>query len=226
MKQTRYIHIKNLEKYHPGYKDRKLQWAKLHFSMVNGDPEFEIIESEIDKWRFAAMICLELNAQKPLLDDDNYWKKYFDINKRPMFLTLQMLHNFVDIVTELSKECNVDKDKDKEEDKDKDIYVDFEKSTLALWNSFCEKYPVLAKVREVSEKRRLKLKKRFERKSFRDFKAILEAIEEQPFLLGENDRHWKVNFDRLIENDTNYLKVLERRYKEQQKSSLIFKKEG
>ena len=93
-------------------------------------------------------------------------------------------------------------------------YVDWEQSTLTLWNSFCEKHPTLTKIREVSDKRRQHLKKRFERESFRGFAKILAAILEQPFLMGENDRKWKLSFDWLIENDTNYLKVLELRYKD------------
>jgi hypothetical protein len=115
-----YIHIKKLEDHHPGYKDRKLQWAKIFFDMVNGDPEFEIIEDEVDKWRFVAMILLELNAQKPLLNDPKYWGKHFNIEKRPMALTLQMLHNFL----EIKKECNVDKDKEEDKDKSKRCVTD------------------------------------------------------------------------------------------------------
>ena len=47
-----YIHIKNLEKYHPGYKDRTLQWAKIYINMAEGDPDTELIENEIDWARF------------------------------------------------------------------------------------------------------------------------------------------------------------------------------
>ena len=108
-----YIHIKNLEKYHPGYKDRDLKWAKLYFTMVQGDPEFEVIKDEIDKWRFAAMICLELEAKKPLLNTDEYWVKKFDVKKRSMSMTLQMLHNFIEVVTEETKLCSLDKSKSK-----------------------------------------------------------------------------------------------------------------
>jgi len=91
-------------------------------------------------------------------------------------------------------------------------YVDFEKSTMTSWNSFCDKFPILSNIQEISDKRRLKLKKRFETKSFQDFQTILAAIEKQQFLLGKNDRGWKISFDWLIENDTNYLKVLENKY--------------
>ena len=115
-----FIHIKSLDKYHPGYKDRTLQWAKIYFNLVQGDPEFELIESEIDKWRYVAMVLLELKAQTPLPNIDRYWKsKGFNLKKRSMSLTLKMLHNFINTVTEDSELQYVDKDKDKDKDKDR-----------------------------------------------------------------------------------------------------------
>ncbi len=94
-----YIHVKNLEKYHPGYKDRELKWFKCYFRMVNADPDFELL-CEVDKWRFVALVMLELQNQNPLPIDDKYFvRKGFDVKKRRMSLTLQMLHNSVDIVT-------------------------------------------------------------------------------------------------------------------------------
>lgn len=110
------VHIKNLEKYHPGYKDRVLQWAKVYFNVISGDPDWDLIDNEIDKWRLIAMICLELRAQKPLPNIDSYWSKYFNIKKRQMSLTLNMLHNFIVVVTVDRKLCCIDKEKDKEKE--------------------------------------------------------------------------------------------------------------
>jgi hypothetical protein len=216
-----YIHVKNVEKYHPGYKDRELKYAKIFFSIVQGDPEFELIKDESDKWRFVALICLELQARKPLPDTPDYWiKKGFDIKKRPMSMTIQMLHEFIEVVTEDQILCVVEK-KDIVENIDTgdNIYADFEKSALSLWNQFCDKHPTLSKIREISESRRKHLKQRFQKQSFRDFSAILSAIEQQSFLINGNPnstKHagWKISFDWLIENDTNYVKVLELRYKD------------
>ena len=121
-----YIHIKNLDKYHPGYKDRDLKWAKIYFKIITGDPEFELIRSEIDKWRFIAMICLELHARGPLPNSEDYWKSRFDTKKRKMSLTLQMLQRFLEVVTNSGETCNRDTrnrdtcNRDIEEDKDKD----------------------------------------------------------------------------------------------------------
>ena len=106
----KYVHIKNLEEYNPGYKDRGLIWFKFYFKMVQGDPEFELIESEIDKWRYVSMIALELQSKKPLpLSDAYFRRKGFDLRKRSMSLTLKMLHGFIEYVTKDSKPCTVEK---------------------------------------------------------------------------------------------------------------------
>lgn len=215
-----YIHVKNLERFHPGYKDRSLLWAKINCAMAQGDPEMEMIDNEIDKWRFICLILLELQAKKPLPFDDGYFtRKGFDLKKRSMSLTVQMLHNFINIVdesvepsTEPVPQSREEKIRERVDKRESRLYVDFEKSTTELWNSFCINYPSLSKITEVSEKRRAKLKKRFERESFRNFQVVLDAIAVQKFLMGENKSNWKVSFDWLIENDTNYLKVLEFKY--------------
>ena len=94
-----YVSVINLEKYQPGYKDRTLIWCKTYFTMINGDPEFEML-CEIDKWRLIAFIMLELQIKNPVpLNPDYLRRKGFDLKKRPISLTLQMLHTFVKCVT-------------------------------------------------------------------------------------------------------------------------------
>jgi len=119
--------------------------------------------------------------------------------------------------SETTAKDKLSKDKIRE---DKISYVDFENSTLTYWNSFCDKNPTLSKIKEISTERRVKLKKRFENATFKDFEAILKASKNQPFLFGENDRKWKFTFDWLIENNTNYLKILENRYASKSRASI------
>ena len=130
-----YIHIRSLEKYHPGYKDRELKWAKMFFNIVQGDPEFELIDNEIDKWRYLAMICLELQAKKPLPDSNIYWtKKGFDLKKRPMSLTIQMLHNFLETIQIKSETCVLDKEVDKEKEKRVEVVTQLRNASLFIDN--------------------------------------------------------------------------------------------
>jgi hypothetical protein len=133
-----------------------------------------------------------------------------------------MLHNFIDVVTEESKVPIKDLNGQMVNNNGqmvKDIYVDFEKSTLNLWNSFCEKHQTLSKITTITDSRRKSLKARFSQETFRDFGSILTAIEDQPFLLNGNPdskdhKNWRISFDWLIHNDTNHVKVLERKYKD------------
>lgn len=97
----KYMHIRNLEKYHPSYKDRVMLWAKIHFNMVQGDPDCEMITNETDWGRLIRLIILELQAKKPIPIDPEYLKrKGFDLKKRPIQLTIKMLHNFIEVCTE------------------------------------------------------------------------------------------------------------------------------
>lgn len=130
-----YIHIRNLEKFHPGYKDRELQWAKIYINMADGDPDTELIDNEIDWSRLIKIILLELRAKKPLPNLDSYWlKKGFNLDIRPMSLTIQMLHNFITIVSEEQKDCVLDKirvDKKREDS----VVFDFD----ILWSKYPNK---------------------------------------------------------------------------------------
>ncbi len=225
-----YVHIKKLEEYNPKYQDRDFIWFRFYFKMVQGDPDFELIESEIDKWRYCTMIALELQAKKPIPMSEEYFeRKGWDLKKRKMSLTFEALRDFIEV-------CNVEienpvaqrreyKTLYKEENiQEKNIYADWESATVTAWNNLCARFPSLAKIIELSDKRRDKLKKRYEKDSFRQFDRILEAIEAQPFLIHGNPeskehKDWRISFDWLIENDTNYLKVLEMKYANKPKNT-------
>jgi hypothetical protein len=119
-----YIHVRNLEKYHPGYKDRTLQWAKIYFRMAQGDPDCDMIMNELDWGRLVKIILLELQAKQPLPNNDEYWtRKGFDIKTRKMSLTLQMLQNFVVVCNNPLRNGYTDiyKEDIYKQDKEKDI---------------------------------------------------------------------------------------------------------
>ena len=144
-----YIHIKNLEKFHPGYKDRTLLWAKIHFNMVQGDPDCEMIDNEIDWARLIKFILLELQAKKPLPLDPKYLvKKGFNLKKRPIALTLQVLHNFVNVSTEENSERAIEEKRVEEnrEEKKREEKLSFGKEfqkvklTKAEFDKLTEKF--------------------------------------------------------------------------------------
>lgn len=95
-------------------------------------------------------------------------------------------------------------------------FVSFCNDAMEQWNSFCDAFPICCKIRELTPSRKEKLKVRYQQESFRNFAAIIDVLKQSPYALNQaqNSKGWKVSFDFLIENDNNYMKVLEGKYGE------------
>lgn len=81
---------------------------------------------------------------------------------------------------------------------------------LLKWNLLCAEINSIPKITAITGKRRTAIKARLSDKEF-DFDKLIEAIREQPFLHGQNDRNWIVKFDWAIA-ETNWPKIIERNY--------------
>lgn len=226
MEEKKYIHVRNIEKFHPGYKDRQLSWAKMYFNMVQGDPDCEMIENEIDWARLIKFIILELQAKKPIPLDEKYLsKKNFDLKKRSIFLTLQMLHNFVDIVTVSVTEenlsdtqvCVIEKRREENIREEKENIREEKKDGLSLlqrfWNSSCYNLP---KVLCNSNDRKVKEKIRLNERSLVKWKEVFVKINQSKFCCGQNKESWKASYDWIMSNEKNAIKVLEGNYDNKQ----------
>lgn len=81
---------------------------------------------------------------------------------------------------------------------------------VSSWNELSGALP---KVQKLTKERRKKLRTRIgEGLTKLQFVAAVKVCASTAFLSGENDRRWKANFDWLIENEGNLLKVLEGKY--------------
>lgn len=79
-----------------------------------------------------------------------------------------------------------------------------------IFNRICVSF---AKVQKMSNSRKEKLRKRWsEIKSLETFEEICTKMESSDFLKGNNPRKWKATFDWLLENDNNWVKVIEGNY--------------
>lgn len=87
---------------------------------------------------------------------------------------------------------------------------DFIEPYWEAWNLFAANYK-LPMIEQISPGRQRKFSTRIREPGF-DFIRILEAIKLSPLLKGEKDRDWKVSFDWILENDKNYLKIIEGNY--------------
>ena len=84
------------------------------------------------------------------------------------------------------------------------------KEILKNWNELADKKN-LPSITTITKSRRDKFKVRSAESSF-DYKRILSFIDKSAFLCGANNRNWKVSFDWILANDTNYVKILEGKY--------------
>jgi hypothetical protein len=121
------------------------------------------------------------------------------------------------------KDVSVSVDKDVNKDKDQETIVEAIASTqridhnffLKIWNdNLNPKVLSLSKSRIDKLSARIKTDKEFDK----HFEVCVSKIKSSKFLLGDNKNSWKATFDWVIENDKNYLKILEGNYDKQDKN--------
>lgn len=240
------LHIKNLEKYHPGYKDRHLIWCKLYFSMLDSDNDFEMLE-EIDKWRFIAFIVMELKKKEPILLDEQYLiRKGFDFKKKSLQKTLDALSPFVDVCNKMLQnvtECNgsvTDFNNPVTQNRVDYNRVDYNKLDNNIINNNIDTAsnvpkitPIiltqlqilwndtclnLSKVISSSKSREAKEKTRLREMPVEKWKEVFTRINQSDFCCGKNEQKWKASYDWIINNDTNVIKTLEGKYDNRQET--------
>jgi hypothetical protein len=87
--------------------------------------------------------------------------------------------------------------------------VDYRAVELS-WNAFAESVG-LPKVRELTVKRKRHIKMRLQQNRF-DAQAIYDKVKDSKFLLGDNDRGWRCDFDFVWASADNWVKILEGKY--------------
>lgn len=92
----------------------------------------------------------------------------------------------------------------------KDKSPEFIEPYAEAWNLFATTYK-LPRLKDINDSRRRKFATRIREPAF-DFLKILEGIKTSPHLKGDNNNGWKADFNWILENDSNYLKILEGNY--------------
>jgi hypothetical protein len=84
------LHVINVGKHNPNYKDRTNVWCKIKFNSLR-DHGFARL-CEIDKWRFVHFIILEIETKSPVPLDNEYLKRQgFDLKSRCLTSTIRQL---------------------------------------------------------------------------------------------------------------------------------------
>lgn len=101
-----HIHIKNLEKYHPGYKDgRKLLWIRWDIDAMNDYKISKLTPSQ--RWLFIGLICLELRSQQEVPNDEEWLSTILNHPKQSIHKDLLMLQTLDMVVTNISNVCHL-----------------------------------------------------------------------------------------------------------------------
>jgi len=81
---------------------------------------------------------------------------------------------------------------------------------IEKWNAFAVNRK-LPEITTITGQREIHLKARISSEDFFCFDELLNTIEEQPWLLGKNEKGWRISFDWII-NASNYTKIMEKNY--------------
>ncbi len=86
------LHVINVGKHNPNYKDRTNVWMKLKFNVLKDHSFVRLCET--DKWRFIHFIILEIETKTPTPLDNEYLKKQgFDLKSRCLTSTIRQLED-------------------------------------------------------------------------------------------------------------------------------------
>ena len=107
-------------------------------------------------------------------------------------------------------EIDIEIEKDIDKDTTKETHTPYE-TIKDLYNSICKD---LSKVRSISSSRKRHLKARWKQfeYSLDTFEECFKKVQVSDFCKGKNERGWQADFDWLIKNDNNMVKVLEGKY--------------
>ena len=123
----------------------------------------------------------------------------------------------------VSRECgsSVSMLKEKEKEKEK-VEVERESLSKKDYAFFMDRWNknLLPKILKLTDTRINKIKARLKKDGDfeKHFEICIEKIKQSSFLQGENNNSWKATFDWLIENESNYMKVIEDNYSKSEAS--------
>lgn len=160
-------------------------------------------------------ICFDLAwpivKQKFLNEEGFYYNERLkqEIDKRKKFTESRRLNGSKPKNESEKKETQAKHMDDHMENENRNENINYNR-IVNNYNTICKS---LSKIEKLSDTRKTKIKVRFNQVGgYEGFEKLFNLVQSSPFLIGENKNNWKASFDWLIENDTNYLKVIEGKY--------------
>jgi len=148
-------------------------------------------------------------------------ESYLLINSELTDIITELIPDEDKVIPELMQQRKGKEMKREETDEEKTPPIPYE-NIKNLYNEICGS---LTQIRSLSDNRKKKLKTRWQQLdcNIDNFRDVFERVESSSFCKGNNDRGWKADFDWIIKNDENIIKILEGKYadKEELKQTLI-----
>lgn len=190
--------------------------AKTRVDEVSASEILELLSNlkaiDTELWNQKIIWCQKFVDR---LEATIYRKRTTEIPQKPSFRVENIGGD--DVSGEKSTQRKEKKSKEKKS-KEKEL-VPYE-TIRDRFNEICTS---LSKVISITEKRKAKIKARWdELKTVEAFENLFYLTEQSDFLCGRG-KEWRCSFDWLMMNDTNYIKVLEGNYKNQKQSGNPFK---
>jgi hypothetical protein len=116
---------------------------------------------------------------------------------------------------EEEEEIEIEKEREKRRKKNKPVLLPFTGADemVTFWNNIASSTPGMSQVVTLSDKRKESLRTRLKSPFFvENWRPAISKIAKSSFCTGHNDRGWKADFEWLIENDNNIVKVMEGKY--------------
>jgi hypothetical protein len=111
-------------------------------------------------------------------------------------------------ITKLKRNDKIREEYIREEKKEYTILCE---DVVSVFNKICS--PVLSEVEKLSESRKVKIRKRInEIETLEKFTELFNKVITSDFLTGKNEKKWRADFDWLMANDNNWVKVMEGKY--------------
>jgi hypothetical protein len=199
--------INNWSSFQPRKELKELTWFRINSDIFDGETYFNLKNDGLIFLIFLISRASkknnpEIKINLDFVSEKLKYKKAEILSFIDILVENQIVHKSAQVCTDL---CPTDIQTDNTNKQDNTDITP--QAVVDLWNSF----EILPKVQKLSESRKKHLRARLQETSF-DFKKAIPMILESDFLLGKAT-DWKITFDWFIENDSNYIKVLEGNYK-------------
>lgn len=202
---------------------KRIQETYLFTSRICRRKDIVVIKEYLINWISEELVdedikILELNTYETEQNSEELRKNSEELGKNTEELgknSEELRKNSENLALSKVNKSKVNKSKEKESKVNNNIGS--QKSTsvdptplVKKWNEFAREHR-LPTIIKLTEKRRRAVLARMREKEF-DLDKIFEFIKNSKFLLGLNDRNWKVDFDFVFCSANNYLKILEGKY--------------